>query len=122
MNLAHCDLSDRDRVFVVVYRDEGGLSHLKRFTFGGTILNREYSCVPAGAEIVLLAAGDPKTLYVKYKQLKGQQSFDLTKVAVRGVKTRGRLMTSKPIDVIRTTKPRGWSEKRARRSNSLLDL
>jgi topoisomerase-4 subunit A len=125
-NLLHCDVVDRDRVFVVVYRDEDKLTHIKRFTFGGTILNKDYRCVPPGSEVLFFDGSDPKSLYVKYDKLKGQrihqQVFDLQKVTVRGVKTRGTQMTSKIIASFHTTKPKGWSDKRSGPPGTLLDM
>jgi topoisomerase-4 subunit A len=123
--MPYCGIADRDRIFVLVYRDEDGMSYLKRFAFGGAILNREYSCAPPRSHVMFIAEDDPKIVYVKYQQLKGvhidPQSFDLSKVKIRGVKTRGTLMTPKPIASIHGKKPRGWSDKKSGLPGSLLN-
>ncbi|MCP3978078.1 MAG: DNA topoisomerase IV subunit A [bacterium] len=120
-DMQFCGVIDRERVFVVIYRDEDGLHHLKRFAFGGTILNREYRCAPPRSTIVFLSESDPRVIYVRYKNA-GGQAFDLADVAPRNVKTRGKLMTSKTIESIHASRPRGWSDKRFGRPRSLLDL
>src|SRR5204862_243938 len=43
--LFYCGLPEREKVFTCAYTDRNA-SYLKRFTFGGTILNKAYSCIP----------------------------------------------------------------------------
>jgi topoisomerase-4 subunit A len=125
-DMAYCAPADRDRTCLMVYCDEDGFSHVKRFTFGGSILNKEYSCIPDRGKILYFTDCPPKTLYVKYKKRKGQrihqQSFDLSKIVAKGVKTRGKHMTSKKVDSIQAVKPRGWVDKRPGRSGAFLEL
>ncbi len=115
-DLQHCAISDRDRVFVLIYRDEEKLTHIKRFTFGGAILNKDYSCIPEHCELLFFSDQNPSTLYVKYKKQKHlrilQQTFEMKKIKVRGVKTRGVQLTSKIIESVSPTKPKGWSDKK----------
>lgn len=117
-NMAYCAPMDRDRECLMVYRDEDGFSQVKRFTFGGSILNKEYSCIPDRGEILYFTDCPPERLYVKYKKRKGQrihqQAFDLSKIPVKGVKTRGKHMTSKKVASLHSVKPRGWVEKKSR--------
>jgi topoisomerase-4 subunit A len=117
VDMAYCAPADRDRECLMVYCDEDGFSHIKRFTFGGSILNKEYSCIPGNGRVLFFTDCPPKTLYVKYKKRKGQrihqQAFDLSKIAVKGVKTRGKHMTSKKVASLHSVKPRGWSGKTA---------
>lgn len=110
-----CALPDREKIFVAVYRDpDDNLSYIKRFTFGGAILNKEYRYIPESAELLYFSTDDPKKLWVKYKKKKGQrihqQTFDVSKVKVRAVKARGIQMTSKTVDKFYESKPRGWSD------------
>jgi len=125
-DMAYCALADRDRECLLVYCDEDGFSHVKRFSFGGAILNKEYYCIPARSRILYFSDSPPNTLYVKYSKKKGQrihqQSFDLTKIVARGVKTRGKHMTSKKIAALHDSKPRGWSEKRSGPPGTFPDL
>jgi len=116
-NMAYCAPADRDRECLMVYCDEDGFSHIKRFTFGGSILNKEYSCIPDRGEILFFTDCPPKRLYVRYKKRKGQriqqQTFNLSKIPVKGVKTRGKHMTSKKVASLHSVKPRGWVEKKS---------
>jgi topoisomerase-4 subunit A len=125
-NLAYCAPADRDRECLLIYCDEDGFSHVKRFTFGGSILNKEYSCIPDRGTILFFTDCPPKKVYVKYKKRKGQrihqQVFDLSKIPVKGVKTRGKHMTSKRVASLHSVKPRGWVEKKPGRSGAFLDL
>jgi len=121
-NLPYCGIAERERVFVVVYREEDGLTYVKRFALGGTILNREYRCAPARSEVLFVSDADPKTVYVLHRKPKSQKSFSLRKVQIRGVKTRGTLMTSKNVAAIDCEKPEGWSDRRSGRPGSLMDM
>ena len=125
-DMAYCAPADRDRKCLLVYCDEDGFSHVKMFTFGGSILNKEYSCIPDRGKILYFTDCPPRTLYVKYKRRKGQrihqQAFDLSKIPVKGVKTRGKHMTSKKVASLHSVKPRGWVDKKPGRSGAFLDL
>ena len=124
-NLVYAAIFDRDRVMTLVYESDG-ISHLKRFTFGGVIQNKDYLCIPEGetGKVLFFADNQPATLYVKYAPRKGQQihqqEFEPKKVAVRTPKTRGIQMTTKIIAEIGTQKPRNWDDK-AGPKGALLD-
>jgi topoisomerase-4 subunit A len=124
-DMLHCGIADRDKEFLMVYRDETGVSHLKRFTFGGTILNKQYSSVPRGGQMLFFSDSNSTTLYVNYRTLKGlpvqQRYFNLQRVKVQGVKTRGIHLTAKEVESFHSEKPDGWNDKRARRG-AFLDL
>jgi topoisomerase-4 subunit A len=124
--LQYCEIADRDQIFVVIYQYEDGLTYIKRFPFGGTILNREYRCIPDGARLLYLFDNDPDTLYVRYekdpRRKIGQQTFRIGNLKIRSVKTRGIQMTSKPIRAIFSSKPPGWSDKRSSPPGNLLGL
>lgn len=109
--LLYCSPADRKQVLTVVYEAEG-ITYLKRFTIGGTILNKEYHCALEGARIVNLFDGTPDEIYVKYKPSKGQrihqQLFHPADAPVKSVKARGNQMTSKSISKIATRRPRWW--------------
>ena len=108
---------NRDRQYTVVYTEKSyGFTYLKRFAFGGTIMNRDYNLLPETGEIQLIVEGTPERLYVKYKPAKGQrihqQLFKPSDVAVKGVKARGNQMTAKPIQRLvagtEAERPRWW--------------
>lgn len=106
-------LYDRDRVMTLVYVTDQ-IVHLKRFTFGGAILGKDYQCAPPPADILFFSDASPAALYVKYAPRKGQQIhqqvFDTSKIAIRSAKTRGNQMTTKKIASISTDKPRNWDD------------
>lgn len=124
--MAYCAPVDRDRECLLVYRDEDGFNHIKRFTFGGAILNKEYSCIPDRGRVLYFTDCPPKTLYVRYKKSKGQrihqQVFDLSKIAVKSVKTRGKHMTAKKVASIHSVKPKGWIDTGSGRPETFPDL
>jgi topoisomerase-4 subunit A len=124
---------DRDsRDFTLVYEEGNyGFSYIKRFTFGGLIRNKEYRLVPAKGKtkILFLQEGCPDTLYVKYKPAKGQkihQQHFLPKeqvkrvnvetgkselrdvVEIRGAGTKGKQLSTKPIQRISSSKGSWW--------------
>ncbi len=111
--VCYVGLYDRDRVMTLVYTADQ-IVHLKRFTLGGAILNKDYACTPPSADILFISDASPAALYVKYAPRKGQQIhqqvFDPSKVAIRSAKTRGNQMTTKKIASISTTKPRNWDD------------
>ena len=91
-----CGPADRDRSCVMVYREEDGLLYIKRFAFGGTILNREYASIPSRCRVEFFSVDDPGRLYVRYTD-GGGQLFKLDKVPARAVKAQGFLLASKPV-------------------------
>ncbi len=123
-DLIHCSVFDRDRVYVAVYVHHE-ITYLKRFTFGGAIMNRDYNCAQPGAKVLLLDDSDPESIFVKYKKAKkqriNQQSFALDKQPVKGVKARGSQMTVKKIAEIHTEKPRHWGKGKSNPAGVTLD-
>ena len=114
--LFYCGLPDRDRVFTCAYTNRQA-SFLKRFTFGGTILNKAYFCIPEKSRILFFAPETPKVLYVRYKpaphQKISQQTCDPSEIEVKGPKTRGRQISIKDIGSVTAEPTRGWDEKAA---------
>ena len=114
--LFYCGLPDREKVFTCAYTDREA-SYLKRFTFGGTILNKAYSCIPEKSRILYFAPDTPKTLYIRYKpaphQKVSQQTCDPSQVDVKSPKTLGRQISIKDISSVTAEPTRGWDEKEA---------
>jgi topoisomerase-4 subunit A len=120
-NLLHFAVFARDQVHTLVYSTPAA-TYLKRFTFGGTILNKEYQCVPPKAKILLLTAEPLEKLYIKYKPLKpgraskaaskqpDEQVIDMASIPVQTPKTLGSQLSHKSVDWLKTTKPRGWTD------------
>jgi topoisomerase-4 subunit A len=114
--LFFCGLPERERVFTCAYTDRNA-SYLKRFKFGGTILNKVYSCIPEKSRILFFAPETPKTLYIRYKpaphQKISQQTCDPSEIEIKGPKTRGRQISIKDISSVTASPTRGWDEKAA---------
>jgi topoisomerase-4 subunit A len=112
--LFFCGLPERERVFTCAYTDRNA-SYLKRFAFGGTILNKAYSCIPEKSRILFFAPETPKLLYVRYKpaphQKISQQTCEPEQVEVKSPKTRGRQLSIKDISSVTAEPTRGWDEK-----------
>ena len=112
-NLLYADIYDRDRVMTAVYVCHG-IAHLKRFAFGGAILNKDYSFAPPQSKVLLLTDKDPEQIYVVYEPAKGQrihqQIFHPREIPAKAAKTLGVQMTVKEIRNLSVTKPRNWDE------------
>ena len=83
-DLFYCGLPERERVFTCAYTDRNA-SYLKRFTFGGTILDKEYFCIPEKSRILFFEPNTPAELYIRYKpaphQKFSQQTCNPSEVA-----------------------------------------
>ena len=111
--LFYCGLPDRETVFTCAYTDRKA-SYLKRFKFGGTIMNKAYLCIPDKSRILYFAPETPKVLYVRYKpaphQKINQQTCDPSKIEIKSPKTRGRQISIKDISSVTAEPTRGWDE------------
>jgi topoisomerase-4 subunit A len=111
--LFFCGLPERERVFTCCYTDRDA-SYLKRFTFGGTILDKAYLCIPEKSRILFFAPDTPKLLYVRYKpaphQKVNQQTCDPSEVTVKSPRTLGRQISFKDISSVTAEPTRGWDE------------
>ena len=112
--LFYCGLPERERVFTCAYTDREA-SYLKRFTFGGSILNKAYLCIPEKSRILYFAPETPKVLYIRYKpaphQKISQQTCEPEQVEVKNPRTLGRQISIKDISSVTAEPTRGWDEK-----------
>lgn len=115
-DLFYCGIPERDRVFTLVYTNREA-NYIKRFTFGGTILNKEYSCIPEKSRILYFEPDTPAELFIKYKpaphQKIHQQTCKPADVAVKGVKSRGNQISIKEIATVNSKPPRNWDPEMA---------
>ncbi len=110
-DLFYAGLPERDRVFTLVYTNRDA-TYIKRFTFGGTILNRDYNCIPEKSRILFFEPDTPKEVFIRYKaapyQKINQQTCDPKEVEVKSAKTRGRQISIKEVAAVNSKPPRGW--------------
>jgi topoisomerase IV subunit A len=99
-DLVYFGIYDRDRIFTVVY-STAKATFLKRFAFGGAIMNRDYSSTQEGAKIRFITDKPVKELRLKYRHTKGaridEQTFGMDAVVVRGPKARGLQVTKRAV-------------------------
>ncbi len=111
--LFYCGLPERDRVFTLAYTNRQA-SYLKRFTFGGSILNKLYNLTPPKSRILFFEPDTPEMLYIRYKpaayQKINQQTCKPSEIEVKGAKTRGRQISVKDVSSITAQPTRGWDE------------
>jgi topoisomerase IV subunit A len=110
-DLVYCAIPDRDRVFTLVYTNREA-TYIKRFTFGGTILNKEYFCIPEKSRILFFEPDTPEQIYIRYKaapyQKINQQTCKPSELAVKGVKSRGNQLSIKEVAAVNSKPPRLW--------------
>jgi len=115
-DMVFCGLPDRDRVMTLAYTNREA-SYLKRFRFGGTIMNKEYFCIPPKGRILFIEPETPAELFIRYKaapyQKINQQTCNPAQVEVKGPKTRGRQISIKEVAAINSKPPRGWDPEAA---------
>ena len=111
--LIYCGHPSRDQVFTLAYTNRDA-TYLKRFTFGGSILNKSYQCIPAKSRILFFEPGTPELLYIRYKpapyQKINQQTCKPKEIEVKGPKTRGRQISIKDVSSITSKPTRGWDD------------
>ncbi len=115
-DLFYCGLPERERVFTCAYTDRNA-SYLKRFAFGGSILDKEYFCIPEKSRILFFEPDTPAELFIRYKpaphQKISQQTCNPAEVDIKGPKTRGRQVSIKDVASITSKPTRGWDTEAA---------
>jgi topoisomerase IV subunit A len=115
-DLVYCGLPERERVFTLAYTNRDA-TYLKRFTFGGTIMNKLYHCIPPKSKVLFFEPDTPAELFIKYKpapyQKINQQTCNPSEVEVKGPKTRGRQISIKDVSSINSKASRGWDPEAA---------
>jgi topoisomerase-4 subunit A len=110
-NLLQCSLFERDLEMTCVYTLKRE-TYIKRFTFGGTIMNRDYQLAPEGSKILMLLEGCPEEIYIRYRPAKNQrihqQLFNPRNLLVKSAKAKGNRLTTKSIQYIDTQPGRWW--------------
>jgi topoisomerase-4 subunit A len=112
-NFHECFIFDRAREMTCIYTHQKA-TFIKRFKFGGTIMKKEYRLAPEKAKILLLMEGCPEEIFVRYRAAKNQrinqQSFQTKELLVKGVKAKGKRLTTKSIQYIDVKPGRWWRD------------
>jgi len=115
-DLVFAGLPNRERIFTCAYTNREA-TYLKRFKFGGTIMNKIYHCIPPKSKVLFFEPETPPELYIKYKpaayQKINQQTCNPAEIEVKGPKTRGRQISIKDVSSITSKPTRGWDPEAA---------
>ena len=99
-NLSYFGIFDREKVFTIVYSTPKG-TFIKRFAFGGAIMNRDYNCAQDNAKLKLFTDRAISEIRLKYRHTKGartaEQIFPAQDFSIRGPKTRGNQVTKRTV-------------------------
>src|ERR1700730_14457772 len=99
-NLIYFNIFDRERIFTLIYSTPDA-TFLKRFAFGGAIMNRDYNCAQENAKVRYLTDRPVTELRLKYRHVKGaridEQTYSAHDFSVRGPKTRGTQVTKRTV-------------------------
>jgi topoisomerase-4 subunit A len=115
-DLVFAGLPNRDRIFTCAYTNREA-TYLKRFKFGGTIMNKIYHCIPPKSKVLFFEPETPPELYIIYKpaayQKINQQTCNPAEIEIKGPKTRGRQISIKDVSSITSKPTRGWDPEAA---------
>ncbi len=110
-DLVYCGLAERERTFTLAYTNREA-TYLKRFAFGGAILDKEYFCIPEKSRILFFEPDTPGEIYIRYKpaphQKISQQTCNPSEIEVKSPKTLGRQISIKEVSSITSKPTRGW--------------
>lgn len=122
----HFCLYDRDQPWLIIYGSKkDSVSYVKKFSFGGAILEKEYHCIPEKMRIHFFSAEIPSRLFVKYREYKlkpkqrkappsarrpEKQTLRLDDLPLQNPKTKGFEMCERDIEFVQRERPRGWPE------------
>ncbi len=99
-NLHYFGIFDREKIFTIVYSTPKG-TFIKRFAFGGAIMNRDYNCAQDNAKLKLFTDRPVSEICLKYRHTKGartaEQVFSAQDFSIRGPKTRGNQVTKRTV-------------------------
>ncbi|MBS0658156.1 MAG: DNA topoisomerase IV subunit A, partial [Verrucomicrobia bacterium] len=125
-DVLHFSIYDREQPFLALYGSrKDSLSFVKKFAFGGAILDKEYRCIPEKMKLHFFSSEIPQRLYVKYREYKlkdrqrkpppnargpEKQTLRLEDLPLQNPKTRGNELSGRDIDEVKLERPRGWPE------------
>ncbi|MDD5673766.1 MAG: DNA topoisomerase IV subunit A [Chitinivibrionales bacterium] len=97
-----CGFVNKDIVYTLVYRDnKNGRPYIKRCSIEKFILNKPYSLVPDGSDVLKLTTAIAGTIHLEYKpkpyQRIAEESFEIADYPVRGNKAGGIRLSPREI-------------------------
>jgi topoisomerase-4 subunit A len=99
-DVEYFNIYDREKIFVVVYSTPKA-TFIKKFAFGGAIMNRDYFCAQEDAKIKFFSDRPITELRLKYRHAKGtrvdEQMIAMKDVQIRGPKSRGIQVTRRTV-------------------------
>lgn len=125
-DVLHFCLFDREQPWVAVYGSrKDSISYVKKFAFGGVIMDKEYRCTPEKTKLHFFSAEIPARLYVRFREykLKDRQrkpppnargpekmTLRLDDLPLQNPKTKGNELSGRDVEEVKLERPRGWPE------------
>jgi topoisomerase IV subunit A len=111
--LDYCVILDRERLIVLAYEWDL-FTHIKKFSVGGLMTNRECRLAPKGAAVRFFSDNSPGMLFVRYaadqRSKIRQQEFNLRRLPVMDRDAKGLVLTAKRTEFIGSSKPDDWND------------
>ena len=102
-NVLYFGLFDREKVFTAIYQTAKA-AFLKRFTFGGAIMNRDYNLAQDKSKVVFFTNKPVKELHLKFRKTKGarilEENIAAADFPVRSAKSKGNQVAKRTISSI----------------------
>jgi topoisomerase-4 subunit A len=99
-DVEYFNIYNREKIFTVVYKTPKA-TFIKRFAFGGAIMNRDYFCAQEDAEIKFITDRPVTELRLKYRHAKGtrvdEHTVAMKDIQIRGPKSRGVQITKRMV-------------------------
>jgi topoisomerase IV subunit A len=112
-SLHHCMILDRERLIILAYEWDF-FTHIKKFSVGGLMTNRECRLAPKGAKVRFFSDNSPGMLFVRYatdqRSKIRQQEFSLRRLPTLDRDAKGLVLTAKRIEYIGSAKPDDWDD------------
>ncbi len=102
-NILYFGIFHREKEFTVIYQTAKA-AFLKRFTFGGAIMNRDYNLAQDNSKIIFFSERTAKQLRLKFRKTKGarvtEETVNLSDVPIRSAKSKGNQVAKRTISSV----------------------
>lgn len=125
-DVLHFCIFDREQPWLALYGSrKESISYVKKFAFGGVILDKEYRCIPEKTKLHYFSTEIPQKIYVKYREYKlkdrqrkpppnargpDKQTLRTDDLPLQNPKTKGTELSGRDIEEAKIERPRGWPE------------